>query len=50
MAEIALSFAEFVGVVAGFILIIVLIAIIIIEYRNWRLRREAKKLIVRVNR
>lgn len=47
MAEIALSFVEFIGLVVGAVTLIVLIIIIAIEYRNWRMKRETRKLIVR---
>ncbi len=47
MAEIVLSFGEFVGLVIGTVALIILLIIITIEYKNWRMKRETKKLIVR---
>ncbi len=44
--EIVLSFAEFIGLILGFVALVVLVYIIIYEYRLWR-RKRATKLLVR---
>ena len=39
---LVLSFAEFVGLILGFVGLIVLIYVLIYEYRAWRARRITK--------
>ena len=43
--EIVLSFAEFVGVVLGFIALVILVYVITYEYKVWRRKRLVKALV-----
>ncbi len=45
MDEIVLGFWEFVGMVLGIILLVLLIFILAYEYKLWRARRSVKALI-----
>ena len=43
--EIVLSFTEFVGVILGAVLLVILLYIVAYEYRLWRRRRLARALV-----
>jgi len=43
--EIALSFTEFIGVVLGFVVLVILVYVITYEYRVWRRKRLVKALV-----
>lgn len=43
--EIVLSFTEFVGVVLGFIALVILVYVITYEYKAWRRKRLVRALV-----
>jgi len=48
--EIVLSLAEFIGLLLGAIALILLLIVFAIEYKHWRTRRDARKIIVPIRR